>query len=273
MNKLEKTKQAELRKMSDARLVSKLTQSGCSLESVESMDRMAMLDKWAEVVLAGKDVSVNLGGATAASASVSGYDIELERRRLDFQMKQWEQEMVERKSQRDLDAQRVEDERAEREAQRDLEMKRLDEEKEHRKELIALQQRQITLMEQKERLEVAKESNDLVQLKKYGDVLRNTVVKLGNDLIEVIPFFDNFERQASELKIPRGIRVPLLKPFLNDRARLLVNRIEGAHANDYDYVKEYLLQQFKLVPQYFLETFDTLYRQSHETYRAFVSRL
>jgi hypothetical protein len=77
MDKLEKTKQAEIRKMSDARLVSKLTQSGFSVESVESMDRMAMLDKWAEVVSAGKDLVVNPVGA--AAASLSGYDIELKR--------------------------------------------------------------------------------------------------------------------------------------------------------------------------------------------------
>ena len=112
MDKLDKTKQAEIRKMSDARLVSKLTQSGCSLESVESMDRMAILDKWAEVVLAGKDLVVNPVGA--AAASISGYDIELERRRLEFQMKQWEQDMIERKAQRELDIQRLDDEKTER---------------------------------------------------------------------------------------------------------------------------------------------------------------
>ena len=128
-------------------------------------------------------------------------------------------------------------------------------------------------MEQKEAAEKEKEKNNVQLLKRYGDALRNTVVKLGNDLLEVIPFFENFERQLSELKVPVGIRVSLLKPFLNDRARLLVNKLDASRAGDYDYVKEYLLQQFKLVPQYFLESFNSLYRQPHETYRAFISRL
>ena len=52
-----------------------------------------------------------------------------------------------------------------------------------------------------------KENNDVQLLKKFGDALRNTVVKLGNDLIDVIPFFENFEYQLSELKVPARIHV------------------------------------------------------------------
>ena len=263
MDKLEKSKQGELRKLTDARLVAKLTQAGIPIDEVEALDRNSMLDKWAEIIIAGKDVAIKTGVATS---SASGYDVELERQKLKFQMKQWEDERAERQAQREAD-------KLEREAQRELEMRRLVDEKESRDALLLLQQRQVILMEKKESEENAKENQTLQLLKKYGDALRNSIVKLSNDLIEIIPFFENFERQMSELKVPVGIRVSLLKPFLNDRARLLVNRIESKHANDYDYVKEYLLQQFKLVPQYFLESFNSLHRQSQETYRAFISRL
>ena len=44
MEGLEKAKQAELKKLSDKRLVSKLTQAGCSPEAIEEMDRPAMLE-------------------------------------------------------------------------------------------------------------------------------------------------------------------------------------------------------------------------------------
>jgi len=270
MDKLDKSKQAELRKLTDARLVTKLTQAGIPIEQVESLDRNSLLDRWAEIVIVGKDVTVK---PSAVAISGGGYDVEFERQKLAFQMQQWEDEKAERQAQRELEMKRLEAEKLEREAQRELETKRLEDERASREALLLLQQRQVTLMEKKDSEDLAKENNNLQLLKKYGDALRNSIVKLGNDLIEIIPFFENFERQLSELKVPVGIRVSLLKPFLNDRARLLVNRIDSKHANDYDYVKEYLLQQFKLVPQYFLESFNSLYRQSHETYRAFISRL
>ena len=118
MDRLEKSKQSELRKMSDIRLVSKLTQAGYTVDVVESMDRLAMLDKWAEVVLAGKDIVVN---QSVTAAVATGYDTEVERQKLLFQVKQWEEEMIERKA-----------ERAEREAQRELENKRVEAEKAER---------------------------------------------------------------------------------------------------------------------------------------------
>jgi len=98
MDKLEKTRQAEIRKMSDVRLQSKLAQAGISIEALEGMDRLAMLDKYAELVLAGKEpVS---GKSAGAAAAVIGCDVELEKQRLDFQRKQWETERIEREAER-----------------------------------------------------------------------------------------------------------------------------------------------------------------------------
>ena len=38
-------------------------------------------------------------------------------------------------------------------------------------------------------------------------------------------------------------------------------------------MKQYLLEQFRLVPQYFLEQFNAVVRQSNETFKSFASRL
>jgi hypothetical protein len=62
---------------------------------------------------------------------------------------------------------------------------------------------------------------------------------LGNDVIDFIPFCDNIEKPFKEL------RVSLLKPFLNERARLSVCRLDAERRDDYDYVKQYLLDQFR----------------------------
>jgi uncharacterized protein (DUF885 family) len=238
MDKLEKGKQAELKKMTDARLVSKLTQAGVALEELESMDRTSMMDRWAEMVVSGNDSAI----ASKAAGPLGGGESELERQKLLFKMQQWNDEKLERQAQREED-------RLEREYQRKVEADRWAEESSFRaeesifrQEQLRLQQHQIVLMERKELEDRDNDNNSVRLLKKYGDALRNSIVKLGNDLIDIIPFFSNFERQCTELKVPIAIRVSLLKPFLNDRARLLVNRLASTHANDYDYVKEYLLQ-------------------------------
>ena len=50
MDKLEKTGQAEIHKISDVRLQSKLAQAGLTVEALESMDRATMLDRIAELI-------------------------------------------------------------------------------------------------------------------------------------------------------------------------------------------------------------------------------
>jgi len=55
-----------------------------------------MLDKWADIVIAGKDVVHRPSGAHA-------YDVDFERKRLEFQIRQWEEEIAERKAQREAE--------------------------------------------------------------------------------------------------------------------------------------------------------------------------
>ena len=50
MDKLEKGKQAEVRKMSDVRLISKLVQAVFRSDELEAMDRETQLSRYAEVV-------------------------------------------------------------------------------------------------------------------------------------------------------------------------------------------------------------------------------
>ena len=76
-----------------------------------------------------------------------------------------------------------------------------------------------------------------------------------------------------ELHVPSNLQVQLLKPFVNDKARVLINRLDAKNAANYEFVKRHILEQFRLVPQYFLEQFNSVVRQSQKTYRSFVSRL
>ena len=55
MDKLSPNVQEAIKKMPTARLVVKLAQTGVSDVDLETMDREALMEAWAECVLAGKD--------------------------------------------------------------------------------------------------------------------------------------------------------------------------------------------------------------------------
>ena len=61
------------------------------------MDEATMLDRWAELVMSGKDIAM----APKVAATIGVYDAELERQKLMFKMQQWEDEKLKRKTQRD----------------------------------------------------------------------------------------------------------------------------------------------------------------------------
>ena len=104
MDRLDEAKQAELRKMSDVRLIGKLTQAGFIPEELEGADREALLNRYAEVVLGVS--TVKPGAATSAGVNVP-YDVELEKQKMASQSLQWEESKA-----------RWEAERLEREAER-----------------------------------------------------------------------------------------------------------------------------------------------------------
>ena len=89
----------------------------------------------------------------------------------------------------------------------------------------------------------------------------------------MIIFLDSADRLFLELEIPRALRDILIKPYLNERALTLINRLTDEIANDYDYVKSYRVEQFRLCPQYFIENFNRLQRPASESYKSFSARL
>src|SRR5208282_1864260 len=109
--------------------------------------------------------------------------------------------------------------------------------------------------------------------KHFGDALRTSLTKMSDQPIDLINFIDSADRLLAELEVPLDIRVTLIKPCLSERALTLVNRLSGDLVIDYAYVKTYLLEQFRLCPQYFIENFNRLQRPASESYESFCARL
>ena len=89
MESLDPKEREKLKKLPDARLTGYLVKAGISLEELETMDRTAMLERWAKFVAAGVTGGA-AGGATQVPVAV---DVNLERERLAFEKAKFEAQL------------------------------------------------------------------------------------------------------------------------------------------------------------------------------------
>ena len=91
MESLSQAQVEAIKKLSSIRLMGKLSSVGYSEEEIENMSRDSMLNIWAECVAAGKDQPVEAGAAV--TPQFTGYDVELERERMEFEKEKFERKL------------------------------------------------------------------------------------------------------------------------------------------------------------------------------------
>jgi hypothetical protein len=129
MERLEPSQRESISKMSSDRLRMKLAKAEFDEQQVAAMSREQLIDAWAKAVAEGKDRPPS---AAAAHVPAVGYDVELERRRLEFEMRKFELEEARRKEELEREEKRRREE-LEREVERrreEAEAARLREERE-----------------------------------------------------------------------------------------------------------------------------------------------
>lgn len=169
MEKLSSTQQAEVKKMSDVRLTARLTKAGVSAEQLETLDRKGMINLLAEMLVAGHG---DIDNPVVSAITVPiGYDVELEKRKFEFEMRKYDEEKEERKIRLEIEVKQWE-----------AEAKFRDQEAEYRKA-------QLKLQEEREKTERERSGSVVMKLKHFGDALRNSMVKMGSDPIDLLPFF------------------------------------------------------------------------------------
>ena len=109
--------------------------------------------------------------------------------------------------------------------------------------------------------------------KLFGDAMRNSVPRMPNDPMEVLAFFRNVEDIFEMLEVPVELQGILVRPFLNDKAKLLVVRLDQVGAVSYKDIKTLILAEFQLTPAVYRDRFNALVKESGETYIMYVSRL
>jgi len=114
-----------------------------------------------------------------------------------------------------------------------------------------------------------------MQLKSYrlfGDALKNTIARMPTD-VELVSYFKDVEQLFTNFEVPNDLKAQLLRPYLNEKAKTFVARMDTTHSTDYKAVKCMLLREYKLSPNTYLERFNNELKKSEETYTLFSSRL
>jgi hypothetical protein len=239
-------------KLTAVRLAARLAQIGVSESELEAMDKAAMMQAWALAVNEGRD---NPGAVAAAETKPEvtkvATDVDLERQRLEFEMRQWEEERKERGEERQW-------------RRHQLRMVRMAEaQKEQEMQLAAKKAK-----EEKQRLE-----SPVYQAKLFGDALRGTFARMPSDEMEILPWLRNVEKLFTDFKVSDNLKVHLLIPHLTDHARNVIAHMSADKALQYEEATQVLLHDFKLSSSALLDRFNTITRNANETFTLYGNRL
>ena len=160
-------------------------------------------------------------------------------------------------------------EKAEREAKERKERAELEERKAERK----LKQLELDLKREAAEKEEKHKDTPAVKLKLWGDALHNTISHMPNEPIEIMSWFSSLDQLFDQLCVPADLRAVLIRPYLNDRAKILLSRCDPSKSQDCKVVKKILLHELQLTPSVYLEKFNSESKLSNETYDQYGNRL
>ena len=269
MERLDPKQLESVKKMSQVRLLLKLSQAGYPEEQLEKMERQDLLNLWAECILAGKDVTPPVAAATPTASL--GYDVELEREKLQLETRRFEaqekarvaDEKIRLEEISRLEKARVADEKMHRDEIARLEKIRLDEiarqeeirlnevrrqdkiraediEREMRwREEEARRRQEADLKTAERESEKRDERESAVnRAKRFGDAIKASLFQMGHDPMEMPSFFRHVESVFSRFKVPGDLQADLLQPFLNAKARTIVARMDPLSSRRYETVRD-----------------------------------
>ncbi|HNJ38603.1 MAG TPA: RNase H-like domain-containing protein [Nitrosomonas sp.] len=210
------------------------------------------------------------------------FEAEEARRKENFEEERRREEREEkrRREEREAEEARRREEREAEEVRRKEEREKVAREAEERIALYQLQEQELRIKEaqwewQKNRdiRDSERQQTPAARVKFFGSVLKNVMPKFPTDVADVPIFFEGVEKLFTSFDVPAELQAKLLTPYLNDKAKSLLIRLEQMKQDNYSEVKAFLLNEFKLTPTQFKERFDRANRNRDETYTMFCSRL
>ena len=130
----------------------------------------------------------------------------------------------------------------------ELEKRRMEFEERKWADEMKIKTEKLQLERERLRLQAEAAESPAALTKKYGDALRGVLGRMPTDPSDLPAFFENAERLFASIKAPDTLHAQLLMPYLTDKARALIGRMDQKLALSYKDVKALLLREYKLTP-------------------------
>ena len=155
-----------------------------------------------------------------------------------------EKRIEEQRMHRELEEKRLEEQRLQREQQ-------LEEQRLQRVQQYEEQRRQREFEERKWREDRAYKESTAVKIKTWGDALRNTITKMPSEGIDVVSWFVSIDKLFEQLlTVPAVLQAILIRPYLSDRAKLLMSKCDPTHTAKSESIKVFYLKNYICLQQY-----------------------
>jgi hypothetical protein len=103
--------------------------------------------------------------------------------------------------------------------------------------------------------------------------MKNSFSKFSHDPAELPAFFDHVENLFAMYEVPYNLRGPLLQAQLSDKAKAFIVRLSREQLDDYEQLKAFILNEFRITPLQLRERFYTLRKVPDESYSTLQSKL
>jgi len=140
-------------------------------------------------------------------------------------------------------------------------------------EQVELRKRELERQMARDKAEYERKDSAVAKGKLFGDAMRASAIRMVADPIELISFLRNCEQLFAVYDVPASLQAILIRPFLNERARTYLTKLDPQVSGDYTQLKDALLQEFKLSANVYRERFNTCIKSADDTYVSFASKL
>ena len=82
-----------------------------------------------------------------------------------------------------------------------------------------------------------------MKTKRFSDALKGALIKMSSDPVEVASILRQIDDLYTKFDVPENLRATLVKPYLNDKAKLVVARLDPSLADDCKLLKEAILRE------------------------------
>jgi len=88
-----------------------------------------------------------------------------------------------------------------------------------------------------------------------------------------VAFFRAVERMFFDYKVPDNLQATIVRPFLSDRSKNLVAKMDPDKSRKYKEVKELILKKYKVSSTMYRDRFNQMIKSDDQTYVMFASSL